>query len=225
MKLDVIAIDGPAGAGKSTVAKLVAERLNFIYVDTGAMYRAVTSVVLEKGISPSDSVALDHLAENVSVRLEDSATGLKVFADGTDVTVRIRSKEVTRYVSTVSRNSSVRKAMVRLQCQMASSGKAVLDGRDIGTVVVTDAATKIFLIADIAERVRRRQNELAEAGRQVDFEQLRAEMIFRDEEDGAREISPLVPAKDAVFVDTTGMSIPEVVEKIISIRKEKLHAI
>ncbi len=217
MKQNVIAIDGPAGAGKSTVAKKVAAALDFVYIDTGAMYRAVTSRVLELEIEGSDAARIAELAQRVNIRLLQEAGTLKVLADGKDVTTAIRTPEVTALVPTVSQVTAVRQAMVRLQREMAAAGRAVLDGRDIGTVVTPDACAKIFLTASAAERARRRFLELKEKGYEPDIQVLQAEMEERDRQDSERELAPLVQADDAVLVDTTGLSIDVVVRRIIEV--------
>ena len=223
MKQNVIAIDGPAGAGKSTVAKKTAVALNFVYIDTGAMYRAVTSRVLALGIEATDATGIAGLAEKVNIRLLQEADGLKVFADGIDVTETIRTPSVTAAVPAVSQVPAVRKAMVRLQKEMAAHGRAVLDGRDIGTVVTPDACAKIFLTASGAERARRRWLELKEKGYEPDLAVLQAEMEARDRQDSERELAPLVQAEDAVLVDTTGLAIDSVVERIIEVYQARRH--
>ena len=217
MRQNVIAIDGPAGAGKSTVAKKVAAALDFVYIDTGAMYRAVTSRVLELEIEGSDAARITELSQRVNIRLLQEAGTLKVLADGKDVTTAIRTPEVTALVPTVSQVPAVRQAMVRLQREMAAAGRAVIDGRDIGTVVTPDACAKIFLTASAAERARRRFLELKEKGYEPDIQVLQAEMEERDRQDSERELAPLVQADDAVLVDTTGLSIDAVVRRIIEV--------
>lgn len=217
MKQNVIAIDGPAGAGKSTVAKKVAETLGFVYIDTGAMYRAVATQVLELKLSPEDSAGISGLAQRINVRFALASGGLRVSADGVDVTEAIRTPEVTAAVPKVSQVPAVRSAMVRLQREMAADGKVVLDGRDIGTVVVPEACAKIFLTASPQERARRRWQEMKDKGYEQDLQSLQAEMEQRDKQDSERELAPLVQASDAVLVDTTGLSIVAVVAAIVKI--------
>lgn len=217
MKQNVIAIDGPAGAGKSTVAKVTAAALGFTYIDTGAMYRAVTSRALELGLAADDRDGLAELAAKVQIRLETVDGNLRVWADGRDVTEEIRTPAVTAAVPTVSQAPAVRRAMVRLQRELAAAGCVVLDGRDIGTVVTPQACAKIFLTASPAERARRRFLELQAKGFAPDLALLQAEMEARDRQDSEREMAPLVQAEDAVHVDTTGLSIDEVVGRIIAI--------
>lgn len=223
MKQNVIAIDGPAGAGKSTVAKKTAAALNFIYIDTGAMYRAVTSRVLALGLAETDTVRISELAGKVNIRLLQEMGSTRVLADGIDVTEIIRTPSVTAAVPAVSQVAAVRQAMVRLQQEMAAAGCVVLDGRDIGTVVTPDACTKIFLTASAAERARRRWMELKEKGYEPDLAALRFEMEERDRQDRERELAPLMQADDAVLLDTTGLSIDAVVERIIAIYHSRRH--
>ena len=223
MKQNVIAIDGPAGAGKSTVARLVAQQLGFIYVDTGAMYRAVTSRSLDLGLDPADAAAVGALAARIDVRFVREGESLRVVADGQDVTKQIRTPAVTAAVAQVSQVSAVRQAMVRLQRELAAAGKAVLDGRDIGTVVTPDACCKIFLTASAQERARRRWLELREKGYAPDQDELRREMEERDKQDSERELAPLVQAPDAIAIDTTGLTIEAVVDRIVEIYQDRMR--
>ena len=223
MKQNVIAIDGPAGAGKSTVARRVAQQLGFIYVDTGAMYRAVTNRTLGRGLDPTDAAAVGELAARIDVRFVREGENLRVLADGRDVTEQIRTPAVTAAVAQISQVPAVRQAMVRLQRELAAAGKAVLDGRDIGTVVTPDACCKIFLTASAQERARRRWLELREKGYTPDQDQLRREMEQRDKQDSERELAPLVQAPDAVAIDTTGLTIDEVVDRIVEIYQDRMR--
>ncbi len=217
MKQNVIAIDGPAGAGKSTVAKMVAEKLGFVYIDTGAMYRAVTCRALAEGIELTNHAAISELAGRINVRFNRDEAGLQVLADGDDVTEAIRTPEVTAAVPLVSQVAAVRQAMVRLQQEMAATGAVVLDGRDIGSVVVPDACAKIFLTASVAERARRRWQEMKQKGYEQDLVALQQEIEQRDRQDQERELAPLIQAEDAVLLDTTGMPIEAVVSGIVTI--------
>lgn len=220
MKQNVIAIDGPAGAGKSTVARQVAQQLGFVYVDTGAMYRAVTCRALSGSLDLENVAAVSELAARIDVRFAKSPTGLRIMADGEDVTEAIRTPAVTAAVARVSQIPAVRRAMVRLQRELAAAGGTVLDGRDIGTVVVPDACCKIFLTATAAERARRRWLEMREKGFEPDLAVLRREMEERDRQDSERELAPLVQAADAVALDTTGLGIEAVVERIVQIYQD-----
>ena len=223
MKQDVIAIDGPAGAGKSTVARGVAQQLGFTYVDTGAMYRAVTSRTLDMGLDPADAEAIGAMAARIDVRFAREGETLRVLADGQDVTEQIRTPAVTAAVAQVSQIPAVRQAMVRLQRELAAAGKAVLDGRDIGTVVTPDACCKIFLTASAQERARRRWLELCAKGYEPDPNQLQRDMEERDKQDSERELAPLVQASDAIAIDTTGLTIEAVVGRIAAIYQDRMR--
>ncbi|GAB6156994.1 (d)CMP kinase [Desulfotomaculum varum] len=216
-----IAIDGPAGAGKSTVAKLVANRLGLLYIDTGAMYRAVTLKALRRGVDLSDAAALTDLARETSIQLLPGVRQT-VLLDGEDVTEAIRSPEVTRCVSVVAGVAGVREILVNRQRQMAGETDVVMDGRDIGTVVLPQATAKIFLTASAEERARRRAKEMTEKGYAVDITRLTKEIQERDYQDSHRTVSPLVPAVDAIILDSSGMTVDEVVNSIVSwIEKNK----
>lgn len=217
MKNFNIAIDGPAGAGKSTIARLLAGALGYVYVDTGAMYRAVTLKALREQVDLNDPAALTGLAQNTSVYLElDPGGSQRVFLDGREVTLDIRTPMVTRKVSQVSAVPGVRREMVRLQQQMAETGGVVMDGRDIGTYVLPGADFKFFLTASIEERARRRYFELKEKGHDVDLEQLKEEIAQRDRMDAGREFAPLVQAPDAVLIDSSNLNIDQVVDAILA---------
>ncbi len=225
MKKLVIAIDGPAASGKSTTARLVAGRLGYLHVDTGAMYRAMTLKILSAGISPDDTGEVGRLAGKTRITISVSGGVTGVFLDGVDVTGKIRSPEVTRAVSQVSSIAAVRELMVSEQRRLASAGGVVLEGRDIGTVVLPDADVKIFLVADETERARRRQKELREKKVDVMLEDLVHEIHERDRKDSSRDLSPLRRAADAVEVDTSGLTVEGQVAKILHIvegAKEKL---
>ncbi len=211
----VIAIDGPAASGKSTTARLVAERLGYLHVDTGAMYRAVTLRVLEEKIALDDIDAIRSLAEKITIRLERHGGDTRVTVDGRDVTREIRSSRVTKNVSRISSYQQVRSVMVREQRRMAQSGGVVLEGRDIGTVVLPDSELKVFMIADVNERARRRKKELELTGVGVDEQSLKEEIEERDRKDSTRDVSPLKKAPDAVIVDTSTLTIEQQVELIV----------
>lgn len=217
-----IAIDGPAGAGKSTVAQIVAKRLGYIYIDTGAMYRAVTLQALREKTDLYSATELSKLAQRVNIRLENQLGEAKprVFLNGEDVTREIRSPEVSRHVSLVAQIPGVRAQMVELQRQMGKTGGVVMDGRDIGTHVLPLAEIKIFLTASIEERALRRSKELAEKGYPVDLESLKEEICRRDQMDTEREIAPLIQAPDAILLDSTSLHINGVVDQILAIARE-----
>ena len=212
----VIAIDGPAGAGKSTVAKIVAEKLGYTYIDTGAMYRAVAWKTLQQSSEATDEAIL-RAVEGIDVRLACTDSGTRVTVDGTDVTAEIRTPEVTHIVSRVAALGPVREKMVELQRAMAADGAVVMDGRDIGTNVLPNADVKIFLTASVEERARRRYDEMKEKGYAVDFDDLKKEIASRDKQDSEREISPLRQAEDAILLDSTALSIDAVVARVMEL--------
>jgi len=219
----IIAIDGPAASGKSTTARLVARRLGYLHVDTGAMYRAVTLKVLRNGIQPDDEDAIARLVDRTHVELKKVNSSLKVFLDSEDVTEEIRSREVTNAVSAVSRQRRVREAMVREQRLMSEGKGIVLEGRDIGTVVFPDADLKIFLVAGIEARARRRQRELKAKGVHTDLAVVLTELKERDHIDSTRKESPLRRAPDAVELDTSQLTIEEQVECVVRKAQEILE--
>ena len=210
-----IAIDGPAASGKSTTAKLVAEKLGYLHIDTGAMYRAITLKVLDHQIDLSDRETIEALARKSAVNLESSSSSSRVLLDGFDVTKRIRTPLVTQSVSTVSSYGGVREVMVREQRKIAVDGGVVLEGRDIGTVVLPDAELKIFMVASVEERARRRKKELALNGIEASEEELMREIEIRDQKDSTRAASPLKKAPDACVLDTSDLTIEEQVDFIV----------
>jgi cytidylate kinase len=217
----VVAIDGPAGSGKSSTAKRVAKELGHRHIDTGAMYRAVALKALRAGVDPDDGDACGELAGSIQITFGKTRDGEQtVLADGEDVSRDIRSPEVTRAVSPVSAHPSVRSAMVRQQRSLAEAGGAVLEGRDIGTVVLPSAEVKIFLVASTTVRAERRLKELRESGLAVDAGKVERDIIRRDEYDSAREASPLKRAVGSVEVDTTNLTIEEQVGRIVGIVRE-----
>lgn len=215
MKKIVIAIDGPAASGKSTTARLVAEKLGYLHLDTGAMYRAITLRALREKVPLEDAEKMGALAKDTQVRLKRADNGNRVFLQGEDVTEEIRTRDVSRQVSTVSSHSAVRAVLVEQQRFLAKDGGVVLEGRDIGTVVFPLAELKIFMIAEISERARRRRRDLAKTGIEVDDETLVREIEDRDTLDSTRETSPLRKAADAIELDTSGLTIEEQVEFIV----------
>lgn len=215
-----IAIDGPASSGKSTVAKRIAADLGLIYVDTGAMYRTLTLEALKNNVNIKDQKALVDLLENTDITFEPDEKGQSVFSNGVDVTHDIRDNNVTNTVSVVAAHSKVRALMVKRQQAMAKDNGVVMDGRDIGTVVLPDADLKIFLVASVKERAERRHKENKEKGIFSDLDQLKKDIAERDYKDTTRESSPLKQADDAVRIDTTKMTIDEVVHTIEDLIKE-----
>ncbi len=220
-----IAIDGPAGSGKSTIAKSVALRFGYIYIDTGAMYRAITLKALRNSILLTDNQQLTKLAQDTEVYLEyeyiTDGSILHVIMDGLDVSEEIRTLEVTNNVSVVAAVAGVREAMVSLQRNMAKTGGVVMDGRDIGTIVLPKAELKIFLTASVTERSKRRWLELKEKGIEVELETLEEQIRQRDYYDSHREINPLRQAKGAILLDTTNLNIDQVVSKVVELAVAK----
>ncbi|MFS0822932.1 (d)CMP kinase [Bacillus sp. 1P02SD] len=217
-----IAIDGPAAAGKSTVAKIIAKDLSYIYVDTGAMYRALTYKALQSNLDLENEDQLLKALQTTNLELKPSDNGQLVFIDGNDVTEKIREHDVTNSVSIVSRHRKVREYMVKRQQGFAEHGGVVMDGRDIGTHVLPNAEVKIFLLASVEERAVRRHEENLSKGYQSDLEQLKAEIAARDKLDSEREVAPLRKAEDAIEIDTTSLSIEEVVARIMDVVKERI---
>ncbi|AYF93112.1 (d)CMP kinase [Apilactobacillus bombintestini] len=209
-----VAIDGPASAGKSTVAKLVAAKFSYVYCDTGAMYRSTTLKALRNGYKLDDEASILKMLANTEITFKPGEKQQKVFVDGEEVTNDIRQENVTNNVSTVASLSGVRKELVNRQQQIAAAGGIVMDGRDIGTTVLPDAKVKIFLIASVDERAERRFKDNAEKGIHVPLEKLKQEIEERDYKDSHRKVSPLTKADDAKEIDTTSMSIEDVVNAI-----------
>ncbi len=220
MKKLVVAIDGPAGAGKSTIAKLVAEKLGYAYIDTGAMYRSVAWKFLQTG-ADFDGDFISGLAEKMLIEFKPEAKVNRVFVDGVEVTTAIRSQEVTANVSRVAAIGAVREAMVAQQRRMGEAGGILMDGRDIGTVVFPQADVKVFLTASVEERALRRYKELVAKGEDVKLEVLQQEIANRDKQDSERAISPLRQAEDALYLDTSAMTIEEVTTYLMQLVQEK----
>ncbi|MGO2917696.1 MAG: (d)CMP kinase, partial [Leuconostoc falkenbergense] len=209
-----IAIDGPASAGKSTIAKILASNLKYVYVDTGAMYRTITLAAKQAGISYDDEQSITELLDTTDIRFEPGTPVQHVFLNNQEVTSLIRSTEVTNNVSLVSSYAAVRENLVERQRAIASHDNVIMDGRDIGTTVLPKAQVKIFLVASVEERAQRRYRENVFKGIATDLDTLRKEIETRDYKDSHRQISPLVQAKDAILVDTTGQTIEQVVDEI-----------
>ena len=219
----IVAIDGPAGSGKSTSAKLVAQRLNFLYIDTGAMYRAITFLAMKNNIL-KDHEKLTRLADSCTMKLEFINGHTKIQVDGVDLTAEIRSPDVNSHVSDISKIAGVRDALVKKQRAMAAENEGVvMEGRDIGTVVFPDADVKIYLTASIHERSHRRAKEFAEQGKKVAVEAVRDNLVQRDKIDSTRAVAPLSKAQDAIQVDTSNVTIEEQVEIIFQYVNQKLR--
>lgn len=217
-----IAIDGPAAAGKSTVAKIVAKDLSYVYIDTGAMYRALTYMALEQNIDIEQEEAVFNILTKIDINLIPGENGQLVFVNDEEVTEVIRSNEVTRNVSIVAKHPKVREEMVRRQRELARGGGVVMDGRDIGTYVLPNAELKIFLKASVEERAKRRYEENLKKGFESDLENLKEEIRKRDKLDSERDVAPLKKAEDAVEIDTTSLTINEVVDQIKQLAKGRL---
>ncbi len=219
----VIAVDGPAGAGKSTVSRALARQLEYVYIDTGAMYRAVTLMAIRRGIAADDAEALGDLASalHITFRFDEKygSEPNRILVDGEDVSEEIRTTAVSSLVSPVSAVPEVRSVLTRQQRELAGQGKVVMDGRDIGTTVLPQAGLKIFLTASLEERVQRRYKEMKNKGLSVEADEVKKNLMHRDEYDSSRKTSPLAKADDAVLLDTTHMSIEEVVREIIRLYK------
>lgn len=214
----IIAIDGPAGAGKSTVAKILAKRLGFLYIDTGAMYRALTLKALENNVPINDETGIIQLADGIKIGLRNNPDGsLTVILDGKDVSLAIRKARITQFVSDVAKIKEVRQVLVKMQREFGQKGDCVLDGRDIGTVVFPDAQKKFFIDASPKERVNRRFKELKSLGQNVSEDDVTKDLSNRDKIDSTREASPLRQAPDAIYIDTTNLSIEQVADKMFNL--------
>ena len=216
-----LAIDGPSGAGKSTIAKLVAKELNFIYIDTGAMYRAVALFFLKKNINVDNEEEINKYIDDINVEFRIIDNNIRLFLNDEDITDNIRTPEVSDGASRVSVHAKVRERMVKMQQEMAQKNNVVMDGRDIGTVVLPNADLKIYLTASVKERAQRRFRELQESGMDVQLEQIEKDIEERDYRDTHRDISPLREAEDAVHLNSDGMKIEEEVSYILELIKSK----
>ena len=212
-----IAIDGPAGAGKSTIAKMAAKKLDFIYVDTGAMYRAMALYFLRREIDAKDEKKIAEACEHINVTIAYQEGEQQVLLNGENVNAFIRTEEVSMMTSNTSKYPAVREKLLYLQRELAAANNVIMDGRDIGTCVLPDAELKIYLTASASERAKRRYLEPKERGVESDLAQIERDSIARDEQDMNREIAPLKQAEDAIYLDTSDMTIEEVVTKIVSL--------
>ena len=217
-----IAIDGPAGAGKSTIAKIVAEKLGYTYIDTGAMYRALTLKGLKEHIDLENAESVTNLLAKTTIELKPSERGQLVYLDGQDVTKEIRSNEVTGNVSRVACHATMREIMVEHQRGMAELGGVVMDGRDIATAVLPNAELKVYMSATVAERARRRYEDNKQRGIDSSIEKLQEEIALRDKIDSEREASPLIQAPDAIFLDTTDLTITQAADAILNLASERM---
>jgi len=218
-----IAVDGPAGSGKSTVAKAVAKEMKLLYVDTGAMYRAVGLFCRCKGVSTKDENEVCRVLDEIQLEFKRKEDGQEIFLNGEDVTKKIRSQEVGAAASDVGAMLPVRKKLVEIQRGLSKGNSVIMDGRDIGTNVLPEAQVKIYLVAGVEERAKRRLHELNELGEEADLEVVKMQITMRDEVDMNRKHNPLCKAQDAIEVDTSTMCIAEVVLKIIDIIKKKME--
>jgi cytidylate kinase len=220
--LAIITIDGPAGAGKSTISQMLARRLNYLYLDTGAMYRAVALRVLKEKIYPGDEKALERLCKEIVISFAEDSRGQRILCQGEDVTEKIREPEVSWMASTVSMKRPVREAMVALQRKIGERGGLVAEGRDTGTVVFPRAEAKFFLDADPRERALRRFRELKAKGKEARQEEVEEDVRKRDDQDSSRNLAPLKPAEDAHRIDSTGLTPEEVVERMLDVLRRSL---
>ena len=216
-----IAIDGPAGAGKSTIAKAIARKLSYIYVDTGAMYRAMALYLLRQGIRPEETQKIEEASRRADITIVYENGAQQVLLNGENVTGLLRTEEVGNMASASSVNKEVRMKLVELQRELAVKENVVMDGRDIGTYVLPDAQVKIYLTASSACRAKRRYDELAAKGEACDLDVIEADIIARDHRDMTREFAPLRQAEDAVCVDSSDMTVEEVTETILKLAEEK----
>lgn len=221
MKNFAVAVDGPAGSGKSTVAKIIAQKLDIIYVDTGAMYRSIAYFSIDKNIDINDELAVANLLNDIDLKIIPNKDGQKIELDGFDITDLIRTQEIGQGASIVAQYERVRTILGNMQKQMAVDYSVIMDGRDIGTNILPNAEVKIYLDAGVKQRALRRGEELKAKGLTVDFGAIEEEIRLRDKADIERELNPLRQAEDAVYIDTTDFTIDEVVDKIVNIVHER----
>ena len=216
-----IAIDGPAGAGKSTIAKEIAKKINFVYVDTGAMFRSMALYLLNNNIDPENEELVSSSCPDMDITITYVDGEQQVILNGENVSGKIRTEEVGKTASTIAKYGAVRTKLLELQRALASKEQVIMDGRDIGTAVLPNAELKVYLTASSDERARRRVKQLEENGMAADFEEIKADIIKRDEQDMNREIAPLKQADDAILVDSSDMSVEEVIDHIVSLYQER----
>lgn len=220
-KGQVITIDGPAGAGKSTVGKTLSKRLSYIYLDTGALYRAIAYKMMQEGTTTDDMCRFDDFCRNIRINLKNLKGAMRVILNNEDVTDKIRTEEIGLLASRISAFSCVREILYHVQREAGKDSNIVAEGRDMGTVIFPDAGIKFFLEASVKERAHRRCKELTGRGDDVDYQEVERDLIRRDNQDRQREISPLIPSADAVIIDSTNMTVSDVVEKMISVIKSR----
>ena len=220
-KCKIITIDGPAGSGKSSVAKRVAQELGFVHLDSGAIYRAVTLFLLQRSVSPSDVSKIEECLKKLDLKVKDQ----QIYVNGENVTEAIRSPQVDEMVSLYSALPVVRKYLLTLQRELQDGQDLIAEGRDMGTVIFPDADLKIFLKADAKTRAIRRWKELMERGVDIAFDDVYYQIIQRDEKDSNRELSPLIPAEDAIILDTSDLTLDEVVERVIKLVKDHIEQV
>ncbi len=218
-----IAIDGPAGAGKSTIARAVAEELGIVYVDTGAMYRAIGLGIVNKGYECDDAVAVESVLNQLDVTIRYTDEGQQIYLNGENVSSKIRTPEISVAASKVAVIPAVRLKLVELQRELASNTNVIMDGRDIGTYVLPNAQLKIFLTASVDARAKRRFDELIEKGINTDYNDVYTDMVFRDKNDSGRKFAPLKPADDSVMLDSTELTLKETIDKVMTMAKEVIE--
>ena len=217
-----VAIDGPAGAGKSTIAKAAAAKMHLVYIDTGAMFRAIGLGCIRAGLNPNTDIEkIIEMLPSMKIDISHGENGQEIFLNGENVSAEIRMPQVSVAASDVSKIPEVRQKLLMLQREIAQKTDVIMDGRDIGTVVLPDAKLKIFLTASVEERAMRRYRELVEKGVECNFDEVKADMEYRDKNDSQREIAPLKPAEDGVIVDTTGKNLQESVDMVLELINER----
>ena len=217
-----IAIDGPAGAGKSTIARAAARNLGFLYVDTGAMYRAIAFSLIRSGVEPEDEAGIEKVLESMTIRIVYSDGEQQILLNGENVTAFLRDEAVGNMASRSASNPKVREKLLQLQRDLAKENDVIMDGRDIGTFVLPDADVKVYLTASVEERAKRRYLELIEKGQDADMEKIKEDIRTRDTQDMNRSIAPLKQAKDAVVIDSSKLTIPEVMDRIVDAFQDSL---